>query len=198
MNNPSINYKAYFEQGVDYDQYAQGMRDKAQHAVVDEMDVYIPMNVQRSNRLERRFELGVEATNYLSVLSMSLKWLVISEWWCGDSSQILPVLNAMAQCSNGKIDLKMIYRDEHPMLMDAHLTNGSRSIPKLLILNENYQLLADWGPRPAEAQKLVKQLKSHPDTAGNYSEALHLWYARDKQAAIVGEILKLIMNISQH
>jgi hypothetical protein len=76
--------------------------------------------------------------------------------------------------------------------MQAHLTNGGMSVPKLIQLDENSELINDWGPRPKAAQEMVIKLKSDPETAANYIEELHKWYAKDKQQSTVSELMELI------
>jgi len=76
--------------------------------------------------------------------------------------------------------------------MDAYLTGESRSIPKLIQLDNHFNVNGIWGPRPNEAQKLVKRLKSNPETADTYSTELHKWYANDKQKSLESEIVKLV------
>ena len=117
---------------------------------------------------------------------------MIAEHWCGDAAQILPVLNNLAKISADKINFKIIYRDQNLDLIDAFLTNGSRSIPKLIQMTENFEITGIWGPRPNEAQSMVLKLKSDPETAPRYAEELHLWYAKDKQKAIENELNKLL------
>ena len=69
------------------------------------------------------------------------------------------------------------------------------AVPKIVQLDTGAQLLADWGPRPAEAQELVIALKSNPETASNYTEELHKWYAKDKQQSTVNELLHFAANL---
>jgi thioredoxin-like negative regulator of GroEL len=123
-------------------------------------------------------------------LQRPLKWLVITEHWCGDASQINPVINKIAIESEGKIELRFIYRDQNSDLMDAFLTDGrSRSIPMLIQLDKDFNFLAQYGPRPAEAQKLVKAslAKQAP-----YDLPLHTWYAKDKQNSLQDDLLQII------
>jgi hypothetical protein len=78
--------------------------------------------------------------------------------------------------------------------MNAYLTNGSRSIPKLVQLNEHFNVTGIWGPRPTTAQKLVMELKANPATAPTYANELHLWYAKDKQQSMEQEVKQLIFR----
>lgn len=74
--------------------------------------------------------------------------------------------------------------------MDAHLTDGrSRSIPILIQLDEEYKFLNYFGPRPQEAQDLVKSIIAKKEV---YDIPLHTWYAKDKQKSIQQELVELI------
>jgi hypothetical protein len=185
-------YKKYLEQGIDYKQYKIQM-DEDFHSNKDEKIVsYIKLNQSRMHRVEKTYTISEEILKQLQSLEHKTYWLILTEHWCGDASQNLPAFNAVAESSNGKIDLKLLYRDEHPQLMEAYLTNGTKSIPKLIQLDSHFNVTGIWGPRPSFAQKMVKELKANPETAANYANELHLWYAKDKQKALESEIIKLL------
>lgn len=121
---------------------------------------YTKMNIARMNRLDKRAKLTEETIKNLMKIELPVIWLVITEGWCGDAAQILPVLNKMA-LQNEHIDLKFILRDDHLDIMDAFLTNGGRSIPKVLILDgDTLEVTKTWGPRPAEMQEMVMRAKA--------------------------------------
>jgi hypothetical protein len=188
-------YQQYFEKGISYDFYLEQLERKAASGDTEGYAKYIPQNFQRSRRIAKTLHLSDELQTALSALPHKLYWLVISELWCGDASQTLPVIQAAQIASNGKIDLRIVYRDENPDLMNAHLTNGTRSIPKLIQFDQHFNLAGVWGPRPAEAQKLVLELKSNPETAPVYLERLHKWYADDKTVSTQREIAQML-NVS--
>lgn len=180
--------------GVDYATYRQQV---AVELVLNEDPVvqgYIEMNQIRMYRIGKTYMVSAELAEKVKRLPHKVYWLVLTESWCGDASQILPVLNKVAVISEGKIEMKLIYRDKNPELMDAFLTNQTRSIPKLIQLDTNFQLTGIWGPRPNEAQQLVKKLKSDPKIANDYSKALHLWYAKDQQRSLELDISKLLVR----
>ena len=67
-----------------------------------------------------------------------MDWLVLTEAWCGDAAQSLPIINKMAEVSDN-ITLRLILRDENLDVMDQFLQNGrSRSIPKLICHQRRY------------------------------------------------------------
>ncbi|MCB0464279.1 MAG: thioredoxin family protein, partial [Aequorivita sp.] len=130
-------------------------------------------------------------------ISEKQTWLVISEPWCGDAAQTLPYLNKIAQLSEN-IDLKIVLRDEKPELMDAFLTNGSRSIPVVIMLDENFNVIQTWGPRSKAATKLVSDYKIHFGKIDNtFKEMLQIWYNNDKGVSIVTDISTLVAPLKE-
>ncbi len=165
---------------------------------------YTELNKTRMNRLDKTTRLTEETIAQLARLKCPLLWLVITEAWCGDAAQIIPIMNRMAETSEN-IELKLILRDEHLDVMDAFLTNGGRSIPKLVILDPaTYEVLEAWGPRPVEVQTLSDQgrqeLKDIPDEelrrlkSEELKITLQKWYAKDKTRSTQQEIIKAIVE----
>jgi transcriptional regulator of acetoin/glycerol metabolism len=186
-------YKSFFEKAVTYKTYLDDFVNRMSHSRDDGYDTYLPLNWQRTTRLDKTFQPSTDATEQILRLERPVMWLLIAEHWCGDVSQSIPVIARLAAISNNHIELRIAYRDANPELMDAHLTDGkSRSIPKLIQLDSDFKITGEWGPRPQSAQALVKQLKSDPATADSYAEALHKWYANDKQLALQNELLNLL------
>jgi len=189
-------YQSHFATAIDFQRYLADFKaalDGSAATSYGNYAQYLPLNWQRTDRLYRQFKLNDATHQTLTDLNRPLRWLVIVEPWCGDVSQSLPVMARLAEASNNRIDLRLAYRDQNPNLMDAHLTDGvSHSIPILVQLDAEYQVTGTWGPRPEEAQALVKRLKSDPSTAVNYAEELHLWYARNSQQAIQDELIQLL------
>lgn len=154
---------------------------------------YTMLNETRMNRLQKTIVLDDTVLTSLANLTQHYIWLVISEGWCGDAAQLLPVMHKIAEASDN-IELKIVFRDEHPALMDAYLTNGTRSIPKLIILDkESGKEVATWGPRPAPAVKLVSDYKAqHGVFDENGKTALQLWYLHDKGLTAQKEMVELL------
>lgn len=188
----SAAYQAYFMKGLSYIEYSKNMADEINNPVTHDKRQHVPLNIQRAKRIDKTIRLKEELIAVLTHLTSKVFWLVISEHWCGDSAQILPVLNAITKASADRIAMKIVYRDQNPELMQAHHTEGKMAIPKLIQLNSNFEWIGDWGPRPQTAQQLVKKLKAEVSTAATYAEKLHKWYALDKTTEIQDEICKLI------
>lgn len=161
----------------------------------EDMVAYGRINIQRMQRLEKTVGINNELKEVLNKISKPLVFLVITEGWCGDAAQNVPVFHFMEKLSPC-ITLKLILRDENPEVMDKYLTNGSRSIPKLICLDkETREELFVWGPRPAACQQLMLDLKARNATKKEKGEAIHLWYARDKTESLQREITELLKAI---
>ncbi|MBT2556499.1 thioredoxin family protein [Hymenobacter sp. ISL-91] len=161
-----------------------------------ELTAYAKLNIQRMQRLDKKAELLPELQQALEALERNYAWLIITEGWCGDAAQIVPVLEKMAQTSNGRISTYYLLRDENLDLMDQYLTNGGRAIPKLLVLHPDTRTeVTNWGPRPAEAQDLVLELKAAGVDHDQMAEKVHGWYAHNKTQAIQHELLTLVRGL---
>jgi hypothetical protein len=113
--------------------------------------------------------------------------LVIAEDWCGDASSTIPVLARFADAAPG-MELRILRRDENPELMDRYLTNGSRSIPIVIALDENHRELGHWGPRPSVLQAWVMENRPLVPKAELYPQ-IRKWYARDRGETTLREVL---------
>lgn len=160
---------------------------------------YTKMNIARMRRLDKTTRLSPETLEKLEKIDQAQLWLVITEAWCGDAAQIVPVMNKMAEVQPN-ITLRFILRDENLEVMDAFLTNGGRSIPKLIVtIGEDNEVVKSWGPRPSEVQEIVtlskKELAAIEDEESRkiHTQAekynVQKWYAGDKTRQIQEEIL---------
>lgn len=188
------DYRNYLERGVSYHQYKMQMAEDLALNENLKTKEYINLNQRRMHRVEKTYIPSAEITTQVKNLKHKTYWLILTEHWCGDASQTLPALNTIAELSEGKIEMKLVYRDQNDELMNAYLTNGTRSIPKLIQLDEQLNVTGIWGPRPTIAQKLVNELKANPVTASTYANELHLWYAKDKQQNLEKEITQLLFR----
>ena len=187
------------DQAMDYEAYRSMIDDLLEEGKTtgtnhsDAMIDYTKMNVQRMKRLDKQVELSESLQEELEALDRKRIWLVLTEAWCGDAAQNVPVIAKMAEQTDN-IDLKFILRDENLEIMDEYLTNGGRSIPKLVCLDaETLDELGSWGPRPAEAQQKAMQWKKDESISKEeWAEKLHKWYASDKTEQLQDEFEELI------
>ena len=154
---------------------------------------YTKLNLQRMKRQDKTITLNPEVTEALEKLSKKLHWVVITEGWCGDAAQNVPTLVKIAEAAAGKITLEFVLRDQSLELMDLYLTNGGRSIPKLICFDaETQEELGTWGPRPARAQELFMRLKSEGVPKDEFISAVHSWYTADKTQSLQLEMAEML------
>lgn len=154
---------------------------------------YSTLNETRMNRLDKTLSVPAEQAEKLQNLPNDYLFVVITEGWCGDAAQIVPVLNKMALATD-KIGLKLVLRDDNPELMDAYLTDGARSIPKLIVVNaETQQPVASWGPRPHDGAAIIIENKAQFGMVTDQAKTdLQKWYTQDKGLSTINEVLDLL------
>ncbi len=153
---------------------------------------YTKMNILRMNRLEKTTQLSENLAEVLCHVETPQLWVVLTEAWCGDAAQSLPVIQLAAQY-NEHISLRLLLRDENPEVMDAYLTNGTRSIPKLIVLDAaSLAEKGTWGPRPKAAQAIVDHHKANGSPHDVYVTEVQKWYVQNKTADIQLEIAELL------
>ena len=155
---------------------------------------YSKLNDRRMTRLDKTIQLSQETLLGLKKIDKPITWLVLTEGWCGDAAQTLPIINKIAKESD-LITLKIIFRDEHEELMSHFLTNGGKSIPKLLVLNSENKVLDTWGPRPNTATKMVQDYKNkYGQLDAAFKQQLQVWYNKDKGVNIQEDMLGLLTD----
>ncbi len=183
--------------GMSYEEYKRLFADEVKNPLgVDEKNNYdiIKLNLSRSARVEKQFAPSDELIEALNKISTPQLWIVLTESWCGDSAQNLPVIAKISELSKN-IDLRILLRDSNLELMDQYLTNGTRSIPKLIAFDEDGKELFLWGARPVAAQQLINELKERGLQKNEWLIELHKWYANNRGKEIVKELLELLKNL---
>ncbi|MBB5620176.1 hypothetical protein HDE69_001214 [Pedobacter cryoconitis] len=156
---------------------------------------YSKMNVQRMSRVDKTGVLNEAFIAAIKKLEKSYQLLVISEGWCGDAAQIVPLFEKMVEFAPEKFALRFVLRDQNLPLIDAHLTHGGRAIPVLLLLDANGGLISKWGPRPEVLQHLLGEWKKETSDMFELAERLHLWYAKDRTQTTQLELTALISSL---
>lgn len=188
----AYTYQAY-RQLVD-ELLAQGKTTGPEQS--EELTAYTDLNVKRMERLDKTVQVQPALAAAAAGLQGHYLWLIITEGWCGDAAQLVPIMEAVAQASAGHLTTRYVLRDEHPELMQSYLTGGGKAIPKLLVVNPDTLLeITHWGPRPAPAQTLLHKLKAEGATHEEYAREIHTWYAHDRTQTTQTELLALVQGL---
>lgn len=195
--------KEQFEEALSYESYQQYANERfLQGKTTGEAEKvntefylhYTKMNLSRTKRVERTGKLSPELELTLGQIKAPQNWLIIVESWCGDVPHNLPLIQKMAEYQP-LIQLRLILRDENLEIMDQYLTNGGRSIPKLIAMDQHFENeLFTWGPRPIALQEYIDKQKAQGLSMEEVIENTQKWYNKDKGAAIRSEFLDLITS----
>lgn len=161
----------------------------------EDLVYYTKLNAQRSRRLNKTTQLPENIVEQVRQINQPMTWLVLTESWCGDAAQSLPLLHKLSE-ANPNITFRLVQRDENDELMDNFLTNGGRSIPKLIMLNEELDVLGTWGPRPVEAQTLYDSWRNDPNKPPYkvFQVEMQKWYLKDRGQNTFTEVSEVLSN----
>ena len=154
---------------------------------------YTKLNWSRMNRWLKKGELSEKFVETVKGISHPQQWIVITEPWCGDAAHSVPFIQLAAEL-NPLISVDYELRDAEPFRINDYLTGGSKSIPKLIIRDNQGVDLATWGPRPLECQKLFDRLKVENADFEQQKIATQQWYNADKGQSVQAE-LEMILAI---
>jgi len=180
-----------FEEYLNY--FEQIILNPEQYPVYQDENYYnyAKLNWSRTNRWLNKFEPNDELKAVISSIQEPQTWIIITEPWCGDAAHSVPQLINMVE-NNANIKLDIQLRDEEPFMIENYLTNGGKSIPKLIIRDANNNDLAVWGPRPQKLQELYLFWKEECVEFNAMKESLQKWYNEDKGVEIQNDIIKLL------
>lgn len=207
MDSPGTGQKIesrYLQSAISYDAYKSLIDELVTAGKTtgpdqsEAMVHYTQLNQQRMHRVEKTIQILPDVAAQLLTVNRPQIWLVLTETWCGDAAQSLPVIHALSEL-NPLISLRMLLRDENLELMDRYLTNGvSRSIPKLIAADATTgEVLFTWGPRPGALQESFAGMRSEGLPFQVIKEELQRWYNQDKTAMIQTEIAALASGTVQ-
>lgn len=183
-----MNVNEYEEQ---FDEILDG-KNTAYPYDSDEYINYVKLNKTRIKRWSKVGKIAPDLAETIKNIQHTQNWILITEPWCGDAAHSHEFI-VKAAALNPKINLTVRNRDTPDSEIDKYLTNGGKSIPKLIVRDANGQDLFDWGPRPKAAQKLY--LTQRADTSMNEEDKkknLQSWYNKDKGTTIQQELNKLL------
>lgn len=178
-----MNYQEY------KDLYEEIFKDPQPPYTESDYMTYTKVNVARMKRWDKTMQLDEELVGKLKSLGEKQHWIIIVEPWCGDAAHILPFLVRLAEQTE-RITYDLQLRDSEPFLINSYLTNGGKSIPKLIVRDENGKDIFTWGPRPKGAQELMEELKSEDADFETIKLKLQGWYNSDKGESVFKELLK--------
>jgi hypothetical protein len=196
--NKGVNVEKYLKRSVSYEEYSKqiDLLVKGGDTTGPEKSTsrisYTKLNRQRMARLDKTTELSEAVKQAAARNGTQMIWLVITESWCGDAAQNIPIIEKIAAESD-IIETRYILRDENLELMDRFHENGARSIPRLIALDrKGLAVLGTWGSRPSALKEYYVKMKSQQLEKAEIGELLQRWYNEDKGRSLQNEFYELI------
>jgi len=194
-----LNLIPYLEKGISYEYYLIRVKYQMDH-LQSEGDPnayvqYYSLGLTRMERWNKTFQLSDDQISRLEKITPNFQVLTISEGWCGDASQILPIVDIIFKQLG--VEHKIVFRDENLELMDEFLTHGARSIPIVIGVDKEGNEIFRFGPRPVYGMELLKKNKENPEeySTHQFHKDLQIFYNQDKGKAIFNELFEKIQNL---
>ncbi|MDB4534639.1 thioredoxin family protein [Vicingaceae bacterium] len=189
----STSFEEYYQLSEQLAKEGKTTGENQSQALID----YSKLNFSRMKRILKTTAISSDVTSTVDCLDDKLTWIVLTESWCGDAAQNLPVFAKIAEV-NPNINLRILLRDENPELMNKYLTNGAMSIPKLICVDENLKELGTWGPRPKFLQDWLYENKANPKMSmADLKKEFQIWYTKDKGQTLQTEMILLMKSWTQ-
>ncbi|MET3731747.1 thioredoxin family protein [Moheibacter stercoris] len=193
-----MNLQTYVNKEISYSEYldvvkAQMNQMKEEGDPKDYVQYYF-LGLTRMERWNKTFELSTDQKEVLKSIQTDFEFLSISEGWCGDASQILPIVDKIA--IELGVNHRIVFRDENPELMDAYLTDGAKSIPMIIGVKSDGSEKFHFGPRPSAGMEFLYKHKQDPEsyTTQDFHKDLHQYYTQNKGMDIFNELIAKIQN----
>lgn len=193
-----MNLLDFIQKGYNFENYLERIEDELEEQIeLDDPKDYVQyyaINLQRMRRIKKTFKYNPGLEKRAKSLNTDLKFLIISEGWCGDASQILPVVDTLANTMN--IESRIVFRDENLDLMEDFKTNGTLSIPIIIGVTPEGEEALRFGPRTAKGMEFTNRFKQDPDkySKNDFHEDLQRHYNDNHGQDIIIEILDLIQE----
>lgn len=188
-----MDIKRFWDSGLSYEQYlnhAQESFDHPKTKAEEKSHDYYKLGIQRMNRMAKSYSPDTGQMKRLIQKRFTGRILIIAEAWCGDCAQVVPVITKFFEHHEVRITL----RDQEPSLMGDFLTGGSKSIPIVIFLDDQFRVINYWGSRPKYGQELYTKYKNNPEgyPKEQFYNDLQKYYAKNKGFDTIEEILELI------
>lgn len=186
--------KNYWDKAITFDEYVDIAKQRLENPSTPqeiEYQQYYELGLQRIDRTLKKYVSDEDQVNELKSKNFDGKILIISEAWCGDASATVPALVKFFEDHN---EVKIFLRDSDASLIDQFLTDGTQSIPKVLILDNDFNVKNSWGPRPKFGKELLMKFKSDPEgyPREQFYNDLQIYYAKNRGKDAIQEILELL------
>ena len=186
--------KNYWQNAITFEEYVKVAEQRFHNNPnkTDEYQEYYELGLQRTNRTVKTFKIDEEQMDRARSKKFTGKILIVSEPWCGDASATVPAVAKFFEAAGN--DVRIFLRDSDPTLIDQFLTNGTQSIPKVILINEDFSVKAHWGPRPKHGLELLRKFKENPETypKEEFYNDLQVYYAKNRGHDAIDEIIELL------
>lgn len=91
-----------------------------------------------------------------------MKVLIVSGIWCGDCVEQCPLAQRIAEANPGRLELRLVDRDQHRDLAEALRINAGDRVPVALFLAEDFEPCSHLGDRTLNRYRALAHKRLGP------------------------------------
>lgn len=193
MSDTTFSIQKYWQTALSFEEYMDVAQRRVEETPSTDLYFqYYELGLHRMERTMKTFKLDEELLESLKAKNFKGKILIISEPWCGDASATVPAVALFFEAAG--VEVRIFLRDSDTELINQFLTNGTQSIPKVLVLDEYLEVKDSWGPRPQYGNELLEKFKADEVAypREEFYNDLQVYYAKNRGQDAINEILKLV------
>lgn len=158
-------------------------------------DEYLQQNPRSRSMQSKRYEDdGDSDLSPFGKINRPAHMIILSMPDCADCAWAIPRIVRLLD-ETGVVDCRFFFRREHPGLMERLKTDGKLAVPKLGLLDSEYRLVGEWGPRPKLIQEYVKHSVGRVERTKWFANVMK-YYRQKGYADLDREILDLLSRQS--
>lgn len=118
-----------------------------------------PEQKARWDELYEKITLTEQQRTLLGSFTRQVNVICVSGIWCGDCVRQGPMIQKIAEASNGKINLKWVDRDEHMDLQEKVKINAGNRVPVVVFAAEDFEPIGWYGDKPLARYRIQAKMQ---------------------------------------
>jgi hypothetical protein len=124
----------------------------------------------------------------------TLNVYIIMENWCGSSAGNVPYIVKLLS-ENPLIKITIVLRDTNIEFMDEYLTNGKRSIPKVIGFDDDGNEKFVWGSASKMQAEFAATVQARNIDFQDFVKEIQAWFVENNAKAIESDFLEIFEKL---
>ena len=133
------------------------LKHNAGHDYAAYLDSGKPEQKEGWQKIGDQLTLTDDQAKLLAGFTREIKVLVVSGIWCGDCVRQGPMIQAIADATGGRAEVRWLDRDEHMDLQSQVTVNAGNRVPVVIFAAEDFELVGYVGDKLLSRYRVAAQ-----------------------------------------